>query len=248
MNAASTAGLAIALLCGCLGKASAESAFSGSLTMTSDYRFRGVSQNAGQITPQAEIDWNGPNSWSVGAFVSKVNFQDHQNTSFELDVFGGKRLELGWGTLDFDVSYYGYPDHEPTADGPRYSSLEIGAKLTHEWDALSASAAVSWSPNFLGNGEALDFEAGATRDLAPWLRVSGHAGRQWTKDWDRDPGGGFPYSYADIGATATKGKLSLDLRYEATSLSKPQCLLTQGGRDWCQGTFVLTLAYAMGSN
>jgi hypothetical protein len=92
----------------------------------------------------------------------------------------------------------------------------------------------------------LDIEVGATRDIAPWLVLSGHAGRQWIELWDRSANAGFPYSYADFGATATKGRLSLDLRYEATSLSKAQCLLTQGGRDWCQGAFVLTLAYALG--
>jgi uncharacterized protein (TIGR02001 family) len=228
--------------------AETENSLSGTLTLTSDYRFRGISQDDGQITPQAELDWSGPDGWSAGAFASKVDFNDRENTSFELDLFGGRRIELGWGVLDLEAIYYGYPDHHPSKGSRTYSSWELSGKLTHDWDAWSGSLAISWSPDFVGNGAAWDVEAGAARDITSWLAVSGHAGRQWIDRWDRLAHIGFPYSYADIGATATRGRFSLDLRYEVTTLSKTQCLLTEGAPDWCNGGFVLTLTYALGKD
>jgi uncharacterized protein (TIGR02001 family) len=249
MNA-SSAGLAIALLCGDAGLsgASAKSAFSGSLTLTSDYRFRGVSQNAGQIAPQGELDWSGVHGWSAGAFLSKVDFQDHEDTSLELDVFGGKHFDLDDDTgLDLTAYYYGYPDHHPRTGSPRYSTFEANLKLSRQWGAATLNAGASWSPNFLGNGEAWDLETGVSYGATFWLSLVGHLGCQWERRWNGLAESGFPYVYGDIGLTATHKTWTLDLRYATTTLSRAECALTEGGRNWCEGGFILTLSYGIGS-
>ncbi len=219
------------------------SGLSASLTLTSDYRFRGLSQDAGQITPQAELDWNGPYGWSMGGFASKVDFRDHENTSLELDVFAGKEFDLGWGELGLNAYYYAYPNHHPGAGSPHYSTFETSAKLSRTWRTLVATAAVSWSPNFLANGQSWDLEFGVSHELNPWLTLAGHFGRQWESRWDPVRGSGFPYAYGDIGVTARYREWSFDLRYVATSLARQQCLSAVGGRDWCEGGLILAATY-----
>lgn len=227
-------------------KAAAQTEFSGTVTVTSDYRFRGLSQDARLITPQAELDWNGRDGWSAGLFAAKVDFQDHENTSLEVDLFGGKHFTIDETDLALITYYYAYPNHQPGPGSPRYSTIETNAKFSRQWDAIGLSAAIAWSPNFLANGEAWDVEIGASYTVTPWLTVGGHLGQQWEERWNRLPGSGFPYGYGDVGLTANADAWSLDLRYNATTLSSTQCLMAIGGANWCESGFVVSLSYAFG--
>lgn len=250
MSAAARAAIAFLLLSAppAFAGDDAVSGFSGSLTLTSDYRFRGLSQDARQVTPQGELDWSGSHGWFAGTFLSKVDFQDHEDTSLELDVFGGKHFDLDDDTgLDLTAYYYGYPNHHPRTGSPRYSTFETNAKFSRQWGAATLNAGASWSPNFLGNGEAWDLETSVSYSATSWLSIVGHLGRQWERRWNGLAEGGFPYVYGDIGLTATHKTWTLDLRYAATTLSRGECALTAGGRNWCEGGFILTLSYAFGS-
>jgi hypothetical protein len=153
---------------------------------------------------------------------------------------------LGAAFLDLNAFYYGYPDHDPRPGSPRYSTFEGNAKLSRQWNDLTLSGSLSWSPNFLGNGQSWDAEIGLSRTILPWLSASSHFGRQWEARWSSVPSSGFPYAYGDAGLTATSGPWSFDVRYSASSLSRPQCLLVIGGRNWCEAGAILTLSYAIG--
>lgn len=224
-----------------------EPKISGSLTLTSDDRFRGLSQDARAITPQAELDWSGSDGWSAGAFASKVDFEDHEHTSVEVDLLAGKHFAFGLMEVDLNAYYYAYPDHDPSRGRPSYSTLEGSGKVGRQWRAFRVSGTVAWSPNFLANGQSWDAELGASYQISAWLSMSTHAGQQREKMWDSRSVSGFPYTYGDVGLTATAEKWSFDLRYTLTSLSRLQCLTAIGGAKWCQGGFVLSLSYAMGN-
>lgn len=228
---------------GCLAT-DAHGEISGTLTLSSDYRFRGLSQDARSVTPQAELDWSDADGWSLGAFVSKVDFQDHEHTSIELDAFGGKHMDWGAISLDLNAFYYSYPNHDPRPGSPRYSTFEANAKLSRRWRRCTVDGALSWSPDFLANGESWDSESGLSCDLSAWLIFSGHLGAQWEKRWNGPAAAGFPYRYADLGATISRGPWTVDLRYETTTLSPSQCLRAVGSRDWCTDTMIATVRYA----
>lgn len=223
--------------------------FSGLISLTSDYRLRGVSQNDGAITPQLELDWNSTDDWTAGLIASRVNFKDGENTSLELDGFVNRHLELDDAGLDFAVTYFGYPDHRPRIASPRYSMLELSGKASGEWKGLSLSAFAAWSPDFFGEaGPAWDVEGSLSYPIASWLTASAHLGRQWARDWDRTAGSGFPYSYGDFGLTASNARFAIDLRYVATDLSRSECLISQGAIEWCGANVTLTLRYTFGGS
>lgn len=235
-----------AIVCASCGMARAQE-LSGSLSLTSDYRLRGVSQNERHAAPQGELDWNGPDGWSAGLLASKVNFEDRENTSVETDVFAGKHFDLRELGVDLTVFYYGYPDHRPRAGSPRYSMVEPSIKIGRQWSAAEASLMLAWSPDFFGGtGSAWDVEAESSYALAGWLSISTHTGRQWVAHWDHLAASGLPYDYVDLGVMAQAGKVTFDLRFEATDLSRRECAVSQGGPTLCSPGIVASVRYSLG--
>jgi uncharacterized protein (TIGR02001 family) len=222
----------------------------GSLTayvaVTSDYRFRGISQNDKEPTPQASINWSGWDGFYLGTWVSKVNFLDNVagkgGTSYETDFYAGKHTDL-WGFADLNLQayYYAYPDHNRAGGAPRYSYSEGLVQLSHTFGDLTITGTGSWSPDYFGEtGTA--YYAGGTASYAifDWLSVSGTYGHQWVNHT-------LPaYSYWDFGATLTYRSLAFDVRYVDTDHSAASCVAyTAGKPSWCNSGFIATLTYNM---
>lgn len=246
-RAALLLGLAAGLLLPGAGFARAGADLSGILTLASDYRIRGVSQNDRAPSPQIELDWAGAEGWSLGARALKVNFADHAGTSLETDFVAGRTVTIGSVPFDLQATYYAYPDHRRSRGDVRYSMVELSALATWQWNSWTATGFVAWSPDYFGEtGSAWYGAAGLSYTIADGLSASVNAGVQSIAAFDRVPGAGLPYANADVGVTATRGSVSLDLRFIATSLSAGQCLRTQGGARWCEPGAAATLSYAIG--
>gem|GEM_PF-2238371 len=217
------------------------------LSVTSDYRYRGVSGNDLKPAPQGEVAWSHPDGWHAGVWSSTVDFNDHQNTSVEVDLSAGKQINLRGTIVDFVVTYYSYPIRNRPSGAPRYSFVEASAKASRSWGDFTLDGEVAWSPNSFGEtGTSWYVRTGATYQVLDWLSASGNVGRQWVHSIDTVPGSGFPYSHWDAGLTGTYEKFSLDLRYVDNDLSKSECLVGFGARDWCSATAVATLSYTTG--
>jgi uncharacterized protein (TIGR02001 family) len=222
---------------------------SGTLTLASDYRIRGVSQNDREFTPEGEIDWNGENGWSLGARAFKVNFEDHQHTSIELDFIAGKQFDFDGTTLALQATYYAYPDHSRRGGAPRYSLFEGSGTVSRTWGRWAGTAFFAWSPDYFGETGSAEYLAiGSSYQINDWLSASANAGEQWIGQFDGVPQSGVPYTNWDFGFTATHRAFSFDVRYAATNLSHDQCLLTQGGSHWCEAGVIATLSYAIGQS
>jgi uncharacterized protein (TIGR02001 family) len=214
------------------------------LALTSDYRFRGISQNDRSPSPQAEIDWKNDSGWSAGVWGSTVDFQDGERTSYEVDLFAAKTFDLAGTDLSISLYYYAYPNHDSGPGGVRYSTFEGDVSASRTFDRFTLSASASWTPDSFGqNGVAWTGALGGSYELAGWLSASGHVGEQWVPAWAAVPGSGYPYAYWDAGFTATKGPASFDLRYVGTNLSPTACASTQGNRNWCGGGVVATVSF-----
>jgi uncharacterized protein (TIGR02001 family) len=224
---------------------------SGTLAVTSDYRFRGISQNDLNPAPQGSINWNGEDGFYAGTWASAVNFNDHADTSIEWDIYGGKHFDLGDGfDLNVEPYYYAYPNHDAKKAGFDDSYFEMIGVLSRSFGDLSLAGTVAWSPNFFaetGNGWWIN--ANAAYKLNDWLSVSGNLGHQWVHDLDAIPGIGFPYSAWDLGATASWKDFALDVRYVDSSISKSECAAFNGAGNgrWCTATVVATLTYNFSS-
>ncbi|MCH1928611.1 TorF family putative porin [Shewanella sp. A25] len=75
---------------------------SGEIAVTNDYRFRGISQTAGDPAVQAGVDWSFESGFSVGAWASNVDFDEpgYNGPDIEYDFY----VAYG-GEINEDISY-----------------------------------------------------------------------------------------------------------------------------------------------
>ena len=87
------------------------SPLTGNMTLTSDYRFRGISQSFRLPAIQGGIDWAHESGFYLGNWNSSVSGNSYPNgASLEMDFYGGYKLALSKEfTLDFGGIYYYYP-------------------------------------------------------------------------------------------------------------------------------------------
>lgn len=137
------------------GVANAEGAVSGSVTMASDYVFRGISQTQGLPAIQGSFDYSN-GSFYAGVWGSNVDFAVDE--TIEVDVYAGVKPELGPVAFDFAAIGYFYPGAGD--DGAEYDYMEVkAAGSISPIEPLSLGLAVFYSPEFFGEtGEAIYYE------------------------------------------------------------------------------------------
>ncbi|HEY6599625.1 MAG TPA: TorF family putative porin, partial [Pseudomonadales bacterium] len=107
MNRLTSIVFGAALMSSALVASAAEIA--GNVTLATDYRFRGISQNNGGFSPaiQGGFDWSSDVGLYIGTWASNVNFSEG---AVETDVYGGFKGSFS-DELAYDIGilYYGYP-------------------------------------------------------------------------------------------------------------------------------------------
>lgn len=208
------------------------------VAVESDYRYRGISQNDRQFTPEGSVNWTGPYGFYAGTWLAKVNWGAN-NPSFESDFYAGKHFDLGGTDLNVEAYYYSYPDYNP-AGGPKASYFEMQGYLSHTFDKLTLTATGAYSPEWsLSGGDGWYGAATAAYAINDWLSVSGTVGHQWVKQAPTD------YTHYDFGATATFKSWSLDLRYVGNDIGKANCTAywMGGTSNACGDTVKLNVTY-----
>ena len=81
----------------------------GEISLTNDYRFRGISQTAGDPALQAGIDWGFDSGLSVGAWASNVDFDEpgYNGPDVEYDFYVAYGNDLN-DDLSYDITLYRY--------------------------------------------------------------------------------------------------------------------------------------------
>ena len=174
----------------------AELAFNAGLT--SDYRYRGISQTRVKPALQAGVDYSsGP--FYVGAWASNIKWIKDLggDASIEVDLYGGLKGELS-KELSYDVGLltYQYPSNKLN---PSANTTELYGALTYGPATLKYSHAVTdtfGNPNSK-NSYYLDLSAGF--DVGGGITVTPHVGYQKIKGPFSDPG-----SYTDYALTVSK--------------------------------------------
>src|SRR4051812_38220654 len=189
-------------------------ALSAAIDVQSDYKFRGISQNKRDPSPQGALNLTGPDGFYVSAWASTVDWSlagQNNNPSVEVDIYGGKHTDL-WG-VDWNIEpyYYAYPGHN-AGGGPTAEYFELINQLSKAFGPLTLTGSYAWSPTFsLGGGEGNATWGTAAYVINDWLSVSGNIGHQWVEA--AAAAGSRDYTYGDIGFTGTYKGFSLDLRY-----------------------------------
>ncbi|MFP5390073.1 MAG: TorF family putative porin [Gammaproteobacteria bacterium] len=177
--------------------------------VTSEYRYRGISQSRLKPAVQGGVDYvNNPSGFYAGAWASTIKWIKDVggDASAEIDVYGGKRGDFGGG-FSYDVGglYYWYPSNElhPSANtfevygqvgyGPAY------VKYSHSTTNLFGT------PDSKGSGY---LDVGANIEVASGLVLNLHAGRQRVAH-----NGAYSYNDYKIGLTKDLGFASVSLAF-----------------------------------
>jgi len=177
-----------------------DSPLSFNVGLTTDYRYRGISQSRLKPALQGGVDYALPAGFYVGAWGSTIKWIKDipgGDAGVEIDIYGGYKGEIT-KELAYDVGVltYQYPSNRlaPTANTTEvYGALSFGPatlKLSH---ALTNTFGNTDSKNSFYVDASASFDVGAGVSLTP------HVGYQKIKGPNSGPG-----TYTDYSLTAAK--------------------------------------------
>ena len=179
-------GAAVALaLAGSAATAHAGST-SGSVAVTSDYLFRGVSQTGRKPALQGGVTWTHDSGFYGGGWGSSISWLSDADpdvsSQVELDVFAGYGGKFGQSEFGYDVglNYYGYPGDYPAGfNDPDTLELYFGLS----WKFLSARYWYATTDLFgiPDSDGSTNLDLGAGWEFAPGWKSTLGWGKQWVK-------------------------------------------------------------------
>jgi uncharacterized protein (TIGR02001 family) len=256
MNKAMSLMFGVALMGSALAASAADIA--GNVTLATDYRFRGISQNAGNFSPaiQGGFDWSHESGFYVGTWASNVNFDaigpsgqpggSLGGGAIETDVYGGFKGKINDDyAYDIGLYYYGYPQ-----DG----SAHLG--YTEAYTSVSAYGAkvgVNYSWNYFAGSDPFWYWYGNYGiEVVKNVNVNAHWGYnhfETRQSYTGNNDGGGPInnqSYADwsLGVSTAYLGVTWALTYVDTNISKNACF-GPGNGDLCQATAVFSISKSL---
>jgi uncharacterized protein (TIGR02001 family) len=224
----SAAVLAAAALAPSIASAQA-SALTGNFTLTSDYRFRGISQSYMLPAVQGGIDWAHSSGLYLGNWNSSVSGNQFPNgASLEMDFYGGYKFEVAKDiTLDVGGIYYDYPGayYSGFSGKPKYDNFEIyvGAAM----GPFSAKVFIAVTDFFGldgttggkgGSSGSYYIDLNYATEIAPKLTLGAHLGYQSVRNYTSNPD--FSYFDYKIGVTYDWGGWMLGAAIVGTDADK----------------------------
>ena len=215
--------------------------FTAGVSLTSDYRFRGVSQSNAEAAIQGWIQYDHASGFFANIWASTIDFQDQTSydSTVEVDLTAGYNYAFSDTTSGtIKGVFYLYPDADTPPAAGDYDYFEAIASVSHDFGKAAVSGEIAWSPDFFGEtGDAVALTGGVTVPIMDQfaffdggLKASSHAGYQWLDQ-------GEDYFYYDLGATATWGLFDVDLRWVGTDIDNNDCSLP----DICEDGVVLSV-------
>jgi len=164
--------IALSLL---LAAGSAGAQVTSTVTLTSDYDFRGISQSATDPALQASLDWSNESGFYAGLWASNVDFDSESDVEVDgiLGFSGGAEDGLGY---DVGLVYYSYwPDDDDINYAEIYAGISYGV----------ADAKVWYSNDYVNSGESAQYiEGNLNFELPADLTLTLHAGYSFGDFWD----------------------------------------------------------------
>jgi hypothetical protein len=134
----------------------AQAQVAGNLGLTSDYRFRGISQSQNAPAVQGGVDYAHSSGLYVGNWNSSVSSQVYTNgAGVESDLYAGWKKNVYKGvTLDVGSYNYFYPRATTSAKtGSNYDTYEAYAGLSYN-DLVSAKYSQTLGNGYFGTANA----------------------------------------------------------------------------------------------
>lgn len=213
----------------------AEHQVSYNAAITSDYRYRGLSQTRLDPALQGGVDYvHGPTGLYVGTWLSTIKWTKDLggDGNIEWDIYGGKRGQLT-ADLSYDVGglYYYYPDN---GLNPRANTFELYGRLGFGPAYVKYSHATT---NLFGTADSKRsgyLDVGADVDAGKGFIVNLHVGRQRVEN-----NSAFSYTDYKLGVTKDFGVATLSL---AWIKANTDAYLSPEGKNLGKSAAVLTLS------
>ena len=184
----------------------AHAQFSATVTATSDYHYRAITQTGGDPALQGSVDWAAESGFYVGAWGStSIDFAccdlDGDFEDFELDLYAGFSggEDVTW---DVGLVYYTYPTESD------FNYPELYAEVGYDW----VSGKI-WYSNDFGNSSdsAFYYEINGAWDITEEFGANAHIGYSDGDAIDLF----YEDSYFDwaVGVTYALGNFELGLKY-----------------------------------
>ncbi len=221
-----------------------DSEVSFNAAITSDYRFRGISQTRVEPALQGGADYfNNPTGFYLGTWLSTIKFVKDAggSGSVEVDVYGGKR-----GAITEDVSYdvgvltYVYPSNDLN---PSANTTELYAQLGYGPAYIKYSRSVTNLFGFVDSDGSGYLDAGMNLDVGEGFILNLHAGHQ-TVEGSNGGVDNNRYSYTDwkVGVTKDFGIATGALAVIGTNADKDAYASPVNGKFMGKTALVLTVS------
>ena len=228
-------GLMLGLLLAGSTAASAAWEFSANFGLTTDYVFRGISQNGEDASASGGIDFSHDSGFYVGTWVAIVDQveldSNPDDTNTELDIYGGFGGNFTDAfSYDIGLIYYAYP-----VDANQLNFWEVYGSLSYDFGVASITGGVAYSPDFFGEtDDALFYYVEGSIPLPMGFGIDLHYGHQ---DIDNNSKFGTPdYDEWKVAVTKSMGdNVTVELAYTDTDLKRSECF---GGWSGCDSALI----------
>ena len=179
-------------------KATPPYTFAYNVGLFSQYIFRGLTQTQNKLAVQGGVDFTHSSGLYAGAWGSNVSWLEdyipagYDNSSLELDLYGGYRGAIKDVSYDVGLLQYVYPG-SPKTGQLRAETTEVYGSLSYKW--VTAKLSVAVSDKAFGNVNAAGTyyaDLTANYPLTDTITLTAHVGRQEYSGSANDV-----YSYTD---------------------------------------------------
>jgi uncharacterized protein (TIGR02001 family) len=173
--------------------AAAPGPFTANLTLTNDYRYRGISQSNFRPAIQGGFDYAHSSGFYIGNWNSSISWisdsasmaGNSASAPIEMDFYGGYKYEWSKGfTADVGVLQYYYPTTNLSAFAANPNTTEIYAAQNFTFDAVTGFLKFSWAASTLfgtANSAGSNYtDLTVNYDTGFWgLALNAHVGYQY---------------------------------------------------------------------
>ena len=210
--------------------------------ITSDYRYRGISQTRLQPALQGGLDYVQASGWYAGAWASTIKFARDAggDGDVEIDLYAGKRGELAPGvSYDVGALRYLYPDNGlgQVAGFVNANTTEVYAQLGYGPAYMKYSHATSNLFGFVDSDGSGYLDIGANLDAGNGLTVQLHAGHQRVEN-----NAAADYTDWKIGVSRQFELATVALAYVGTNASKSAYASPRNGKFTGRDALQLTVS------